>query len=128
MSKEAMMGTPEKQTAAVKPRKPLPLILVKRAAILFLLINAISLFLWIVGSYTSFLDETQTALLGALRFASLLLIFDAVVGEAATLAYAVAARRSLRLAALLGYAACALTGAAGLLLSNALLILEKGLS
>lgn len=122
------MGTPEDQTAAVKPRKPLPLILIKRAAILFLLVNAISLFLWIVGSYTSFLDQTQMAVLAALKISSLLLIFDAIVGVAATLAYAVAARRALRLAAILGYAACALTGSAGLLLSNALLMLAKGLS
>jgi hypothetical protein len=128
MTEEAMMGTPGKPTAAAKPRKPLPLILIKRAAILFLLVNAISLFLWIVGSYTSFLDDTQTAMLEALRISSLLLISDALIGEAATLAYAISSRRSLRAAALAGYAACALIGAAGLLVSNALLILEKGLA
>jgi hypothetical protein len=128
MSMEATMGTRENETAAEKRRKPLPLILIKRAAILFLLVNAISLFFWIVGSYSSFLDETLTALLGSLRISSLLLLFDALVGGLATLVYALVERRAPRLSALLGYAGSILIGASGLLFSDALLLLGKGLA
>jgi|WetSurMetagenome_2_1015567.scaffolds.fasta_scaffold607680_2 hypothetical protein len=128
MSLEAIMGTLEKTTAEEKSKKPLLLILLKRAAILFFLVNSLSLFFWIVGSYSSFLDETQTALLGTLRISSLLLLFDAAVGAAATVGYSIAARRGPRLLALVGYAGGMAMGAAGLLLSDALLLLGKGLS
>ena len=47
--------------------KPLILILVKRAAILMLVLCAISLFYWMVGSVSSFLDETQSMLLDIVR-------------------------------------------------------------
>jgi hypothetical protein len=128
MSMEATMGIRENLTAAERQRKPLPLILIKRAAILFLLVNALSLFFWIVGSYSSFLDETQTVLLGALRISSLLLLFDAIIGAAARLAYSIADRGGPGFPALLGYVSCMLVGASGLLLSDALLLLGKGLS
>lgn len=121
------MGTRDDEGAAKPGRKPLPAILLKRAAIFFLLIDGISLFFWIVGSYTSFLDSTQAMLLEATRIASLFLLFDAIVGEAATFGYAIAERRSPRIAALLGYVACLLVGALGLLLADALLLLGRGL-
>ncbi len=117
---------PERKAKA--EHKPLSLILVKRAGLLFLFGFLFSFFFWVVGSFSFFLDETQRILLGILRISSLLLIVDAIIGVAARIVYAITERRRPGIPAFLGYALCFLIGTAGLLLSNALLILGKGLS
>ncbi len=122
------MQATENGRSAKHERKPLALILIKRAAFLFFLGFLFSFFFWIVGSFSYFLDGTQRLFLGILRVSSLLLIVDAAVGIVARIVYAIVERRWPGISAFLGYAFCLLMGFAGLILSNALLILGKGLS
>jgi len=124
---EARMGIRDKDSSAASAHKPLPLILLKRAAILFFMGLVLSLFFWIVGNYSYFLDETQAMLLGVLRVSSLLLISDSCLGELASLAHALKSRRPPSAGALLGYASAILLGAFGLLFSNGLILLSRGL-
>jgi hypothetical protein len=107
--------------------KPLILILVKRAAIFLLAICAVSLFYWIVGSTTSFLDETQSMLLGIMRVASLGLIVVSGFGVLLSLGLTIARRHGLRVMGLLGYAVAASIGMATLAVAQTLSILSLGI-
>jgi hypothetical protein len=107
--------------------KPLIMILVKRSAIFLFVLCAISLFYWIVGSVSSFLDETQTMLLGIIRVSSLGIVVAAGIGILLSLAFALARRYRLRLMSVLGYAFAALLGAAALAIAQSVSILNLGL-
>jgi uncharacterized oligopeptide transporter (OPT) family protein len=60
--------------------KPLALVLIKRAAILLLVVCLVSLFYWVVGSTSSFLDSTQSMLLGIMRISSMGILIAAALG------------------------------------------------
>ena len=76
--------------------KPLLIILVKRATIFLVVICMLSLYYWIVGSASFFLDETQTMLLSILRLASLGLIVASALGILIAIAMALLRRYPLR--------------------------------
>jgi hypothetical protein len=107
--------------------KPLILILVKRAAIFMFVICAVSLIYWVIGSYGSFLDETQAMLLKAVLLSSLGIVAFSAIGLALSLCYAAAKRYSLRIAGLLGYLLVLSMGAASLILAQSVIALSRGL-
>jgi hypothetical protein len=107
--------------------KPLALIIVKRTAIFLLVICVVSLFYWIVGSVSSFLDTTQAMLLDLMRLSSLGLLIAAGIGIILSLALAVLRRHSFRILGILGYLACAGLGAAALAIAQSVSILARGL-
>jgi hypothetical protein len=106
--------------------KPLILIIVKRAAIFLSVVCAVSIFYWIVGSESSFLDETQSMLLDIMRISSLGLIVSSGMGILLSLAAAIARRYRLK-AGIIGYAVAAALGGAALALAESISILAKGL-
>jgi hypothetical protein len=107
--------------------KPLALIIVKRSSIFLFVMFFLASFYWVVGSFRSFLEETQLMLLGLLRWASMGLSAVAALGMVLSLAYLAYRRRAGTLAALLGYAILVACGAAGLVLSHGLVALSRGL-
>ncbi|MGA2544939.1 MAG: hypothetical protein ABSF43_00170 [Rectinemataceae bacterium] len=107
--------------------KPLVLILVKRTAILLLILCSVSLFYWIVGSESSFLDETQTMLLGIMRISSLGIVVASGIGALLSLGLAMARRFRLKIMGIVGYAFAAAFGAAALVLAQTVSILSHGL-
>jgi TRAP-type C4-dicarboxylate transport system permease small subunit len=107
--------------------KPLILILVKRTAIFLLIICAVSLFYWIVGSESSFLDETQSMLLGIMSISSLGIVVASGIGVLLSLALAIARRFRLKAMGIAGYALAAAFGAAALVLARTISILSHGL-
>ena len=106
--------------------KPIGLIVVKRISILFFLLFFLSLFYWAVGSFRSFLEETQIMLLDLLWYSSIALTAAAAVGVLASIAYLFLKRRASSLLGLLGYAVLIACGTVGLLLSDGLAILSRG--
>lgn len=107
--------------------KPLLMILVKRTTIFLFAICALSLFYWIVGSETSFLDTTQSMLLSILRLSSLGLIVASFFGILIAVAMALFRMFSLRVVGLLGYAVAIAIGAGTLVVAQSVSILSKGL-
>jgi hypothetical protein len=107
--------------------KPFIMILVKRAAILMLVICAVSIFYWIVGSSESFLDETQSMLLGFIRISSLALIAASAIGFLVAVGCAIARRYRLGAGGLAGYTLAAAFGAVALTLAQGVSILSRGL-
>jgi hypothetical protein len=107
--------------------KPLILILVKRGAIFLVVICVVSLFYWTVGSLSSFLDETQSMLLGVVRVSSLGVIAASGIGVILSFALAIARRHPLRVMGILGYIIAAAFGAAALVLAQTITILSQGL-
>lgn len=107
-------------------RKPLLVLLVKRA-VLFLAVNcAVSLFLYAVGTSQDFLDETQVFLLRSTALLGLLSAIGAIYGCAVDL-YAAVMMKSRRF--LIGFAAYLLVAFCGLMVtmfSNALLVAVAG--
>jgi hypothetical protein len=106
--------------------KPLILILVKRVSILAFVICAVSLFYWIVGSESSFLDETESMLLSFMMVSSLCVVAISGMGIILGIAFAVARRYRLRILGLLGYLATAVVGTVALLISQTVTILSRG--
>jgi hypothetical protein len=107
--------------------KPLIMILVKRAAIFMVLICAVSIFYWAFGSVSSFLDETQSMLLGIMRLSSLGIVAASGFGILLALGFAAARRYRLRAAGLAGYALASALGAAALYLAQSVIILSRGI-
>jgi hypothetical protein len=107
--------------------KPLILILIKRAAILSFAICAVSLFYWIVGSATTFLDETQSMLLEIIRISSLGLVVASGLGALMSIALALVRRHRLRIMGILGYAFAAALGAVALGLAQSVSMLSLGI-
>jgi hypothetical protein len=107
--------------------KPLALILVKRVAIFLLVICGVSLFYWIVGSVSSFLDTTQAMLLDIMRLSSLGVVTAAGLGLLLSLALAIARRYPIKVLGLVGYLAAAGLGAIALALAQSVSMLAKGL-
>ena len=107
--------------------KPIVLILVKRIAIFAVVLCVVSLFYWIVGSESSFLDETEAMLIGFLRFFSLCVIASSGFGAMLSLCFAIARRYRLRILGLLGYVAAAAIGTGALFLAQTVAILSRGL-
>jgi hypothetical protein len=117
------MDAPEKRPS----EKPLILILVKRAAILLLIICAISLFYWIVGSVSSFLDSTQSMLLDIMRLSSLGVLILSGLGILLSAILALVRRFRLGLLGILGYIVAAALGGAALAVAQSISILSLGL-
>jgi hypothetical protein len=107
--------------------KPLIMILVKRAAIFAFTICAVSIFYWIVGSASSFLDETQSMLLGVMRVSSLGIVATSVIGLLLGLVFALARRYRLRALGVAGYAFAGMLGVSALYLAQSVIILSRGL-
>jgi len=107
--------------------KPLLVLIVKRVTIFFLVIFLTSFFFWAVGSYRSFLEETQLMLLGALKRSSLGLALASGAGFAVSIVYLFARPRAAAMVGLFGYAAVAALGIAGLALSAGLAALSRGI-
>ncbi len=107
--------------------KPILVILVKRATIFLFAICSLSLFYWIVGSETSFLDSTQSMLLSIIRLSSLGLVVASLFGMLIAAAMAVLKRFALRVLSLVGYAVAIVFGAAALVVALSVSILSKGL-
>jgi hypothetical protein len=110
-----------------QPGKPLILILVKRASILLLVVCAVSLFYWTVGSVSSFLDSTQAMLLSIMRLSSLGILVSSGLGLLLSLALAIGGRHGLRVLGLVGYLAAVGFGAVALALAQSVSILSLGL-
>jgi len=99
----------------------------KRTAILLFILCAVSLFYWIVGSVSSFLDSTQAMLLDILRLSSLGVTIASGMGLLLSLVLAIAGRARLRMLGLLGYILAAGLGGATLALAQGISILSLGL-
>jgi hypothetical protein len=106
--------------------KPLLLILVKRAAIFLFVICAVSIFYWAVGSGSSFLDETQSMLLGVMRLSSLGIVASSIIGVALSIGFAAARRYRLRSLGLSGYLLAAAFGTTALYLAQSVIVLSHG--
>ena len=120
------MGAPEPLPGGIA-RKPLPLLIVKRASILLFILCFLAVFFWTVGSFRSFLEETQLMLLGLLRWASVGLVVSSVIGVILSLLYLLLRRHAATIAGFVGYLLLAAFGAFGLVLSDALVALSQGL-
>ena len=105
--------------------KPLALILVKRAAILFLVVCLVSLFYWVVGSESSFLDSTQSMLLGIMKISSMGILVAAALGIILDLALARLYRPAA--AGIFGYLFLVVLAAAILALAQTVSFLSRGL-
>ncbi len=112
---------------AAPPHKPLILIIIKRVSIFLFFVFFLSAFFWAVGSFRSFLEETQLMLLDLLERSSLGLSVVAGLGLLLSLGYLAARRRAATLAGILGYALLVAFGLAGLLLSEGLMSLSRGI-
>jgi hypothetical protein len=121
MAKDANMDNTEQQ------RKPLAIILVKRSAILLLVLYLVAFFYWTVGSFRFFLAETQLMLLALVHWSALGLVLTSVYGIFATIGFAFARRYRLRLSGLLGYILLIALGTGGLAASDILALLHRGL-
>ena len=120
------MRPPEAELEGASP-KPFPLILAKRASILLLVVCLLATFFWAAGSLRSFLEGTQLTLLAVLRWASLALLLASLLGFLLSLAYVPSRPRASSILGLLGYLLLAAYGAAGLVLANGLVALNRGL-
>jgi hypothetical protein len=107
--------------------KPLSMILVKRVAIFMFVVCAVSAIYWIIGSASSFLDETQVMLLMAMRFASLGIVVFSGLGMALSICYAATRRYRLRALGIAGYFLVAALGAVALYIAQSVIALSQGL-
>jgi hypothetical protein len=107
--------------------KPVLMILAKRAIILLISICAISLFFWVVGSESSFLDETQAMLLTIMRYSSLGVVVAAVLGILVTAVMAMIRRYAFRPLGIVGYVLALSLGAVALVLAQSVTFLSQGL-
>jgi hypothetical protein len=107
--------------------KPLTLILVKRVAIFSFIICCVSLFYLVVGSVSSFLDETQSMLLDMTKISSLGIIVASGIGILLHLFMAIARLYRFRPLGVLGYLVVAALGGTALALSQTISILARGL-
>jgi hypothetical protein len=110
-----------------RAEKPLLTILVKRVAIFLLLISAVTLFYWVVGSETSFLDETQSMLLEVMRQSSLGVLVASGFGILLAIVFAIIRRRFPRIMGIVGYILSAAFGAVALAIAQSVLELSRGL-
>jgi hypothetical protein len=108
-------------------KKPLPILIVKRASILLFILCFLAAFFWTVGSFRSFLEETQLMLLGLLRWASLCLVVASGIGIALSLLYLLLKRHAAAPQGFIGYVLLVAFGVLGLVLSDALVALSQGL-
>ena len=107
--------------------KPLLMILVKRVTIFLFAICAIALFFWVVGSESSFLDDTQSMLLSIVRLSSLGAVVASGLGIMVAVGMAIGRRFGLRVFGLIGYAMAGAMGMAALVLAQSVSILSRGL-
>lgn len=124
------MGDPDSEATTdirVPAPKPLVLIVVKRLAIFLFALFLIALFYWAVGSFNSFLDETQLMLLGLLRWLSLGLSIVSALGLALSLLFTLFQSHALHIAGIAAYAFLSALGVAGLVLADGLVTLSRGL-
>jgi len=107
--------------------KPLILILLKRAAILLLVVCAVSIFYWAIGSVSFFLDETESMLLDIARISSLGVIASAAIGLVFVVVYVLSGRYSLHIRGIVGYVLAVAFGSLALVFSQTITILSHGL-
>jgi hypothetical protein len=107
--------------------KPLALIVVKRAAIFLFIICLVSLFYWIVGSESSFLDSTQSMLLTVMRLSSMGVLIASCSGILLSLGLALTRLYAFRPLGIFGYLLAALFAAAALAVAQSISFLARGL-
>jgi hypothetical protein len=107
--------------------KHLSLIITKRIAIFFLVTCLISIFYLIVGSLSSFLDETQLVLLAAIRLSAYGLLSASACGILLGIALAFLGMHEARLFAFVGYVLATVLSSVFLALADTLTILSHGL-
>jgi hypothetical protein len=107
--------------------KPLIMILVKRAAILMFVICTVSIFYWVVGSWSSFLDETQSMLLDIMRLSSLGIVASSGIGILLAIGFAISRRYRIRLMGVAGYVLSVALGGSALYLAQSVIFLSRGL-
>jgi hypothetical protein len=107
--------------------KPLSMILVKRAVIFAFAICSISTMYWIIGSASSFLDETQVMLLSVMRLSALGIVAFSGIGILLAIGYAAARRYGLRTLGLSSYLLIGGLGGVALLVSQSVIALSHGL-
>jgi hypothetical protein len=107
--------------------KPFLVILVKRATIFLAVVCSISLYFWVVGSESAFLDETQAMLLSIVRVSSLGIIVSSGFGILISAAMAAARRFRPRAFGILAYVVVGAMGVAALALSQYVSLLSRGL-
>lgn len=109
------------------PEKPFLLILVKRATIFSFAICAISIFFWVVGSESEFLDRTQWMLLSIVRVSSLAVVLSSGFGILAAAAMGIGRRFRISVPGLFGYALAGAIGVGAMALAQSVLTLSRGL-
>jgi hypothetical protein len=103
------------------------MILVKRAVIFAFAICSISALYWIIGSESSFLDETQVMLLSVMRLSSLGIVSLSGIGIALSIFYAAARRYRIRVLGLGAYLLVASVGTVALYIAQSVIALSAGL-
>jgi hypothetical protein len=107
--------------------KPLIMILVKRAAIFMFVICSVSTFYWVVGSESSFLDDTESLLVSIMRISALGILSASGIGILLAAGFALAGRYGFRVLGALGYAVAAALGGLALIVAQTVSILSRGL-
>jgi hypothetical protein len=107
-------------------------IVIKRLCFLLLSLYLASLGLWIAGNQRSYLDSTQSFLLGVLRWDALILGFFSLAGLVTVLVLPSGKPRGASgklagLAGIIGYLLLLVLAAFGSLFGSALIVLSSGL-
>lgn len=113
--------------ATAGDKKPLPMILIKRATIFLFVVCIVSTFYWIVGSLSSYLDATQAMLVRMMTLSSSAAIVASALGLLAEIVYALAGRYRASVVGLLGYVCAAALSLASLLVAQSVSLLASGL-
>ena len=107
-------------------RKPLILLLVKRAVFFLMVMCALSFFLYGIGTSQDFLESTQFGLLRLSSVLGLLLAVGSGYGVVIDVFYTFASRSKIFIWGAVAYACSALLGAVVALLANGILVVVSG--
>ncbi|HUX36319.1 MAG TPA: hypothetical protein VMV44_00335 [Rectinemataceae bacterium] len=122
--------TKHSMDGAMAPKRPFRL-LVKRLAYLFLIMYFVILAFWVTGNLRSYLDSTQSLLLGTLAWDSVLLTFFALVGIGSIVVLPLEGERRQRIGQAVwgigGYILLLAIGIFGAFFGDAILTLAAGL-
>jgi hypothetical protein len=113
--------------ATAGDKKPLPMILIKRATIFLFVVCVVSTFYWIVGSLSSYLDATQAMLVRMMTLSSSAVIIASGLGLLVELAYAVAGRYRASVLGIIGYIGASALSLASLIVAQSVSLLSTGL-
>jgi hypothetical protein len=113
--------------ATAGDKKPLPMILIKRATIFLFVVCVISTFYWIVGSLSSYLDVTQAMLIRMMILSASAAIVASGLGLLVEIAYAIAGRYRASVVGVVCYVGAALLSLVALLVAQSVSVLSSGL-